>query len=129
MEPILSVIGLLAVVLLVLAGAYAFTRWAGKNLGGSFGAGLAGGRRLEVLDRAGLGKDQTLLVVRAGQRYLLLGSTPAGVTLLAELTKEEGESWNPPASSGEPEERSDFLALMRRLRDKKGTDTPADGTR
>ncbi len=116
-EPILSVIGLLAVVLLVLAGAYAFTRWAGRSLGGGLMAGLGGGRRLQVLDRAGLGKDQTLLVVRAGQRYLLLGSTPAGVTLLAELTQEEGESWNPPAAT--PEERPDFLALMRRLKDKK----------
>ena len=120
-EPILSVIGLLAVVLLVLAGAYAFTRWAGKSLGGGLmaglGGGLGGGRQLQVLDRAGLGKDQTLLVVRAGQRYLLLGSTPAGVTLLAELTQEEGESWNPPAAA--PEERPDFLALMRRLKDKK----------
>ena len=120
-EPILSVIGLLAVVLLVLAGAYAFTRWAGKSLGGGLmaglGGGLGGGRQLQVLDRAGLGKDQTLLVVRVGQRYLLLGSTPAGVTLLAELTQEEGESWNPPAAA--PEERPDFLALMRRLKDKK----------
>ena len=122
MEPVLSAIGLLAVVLLVLAGAYFFTRWAGKNLGGSgFFAGVGGGRRLEVLDRAGLGKDQALLVVRAGQRYLLLGSTPTGVTLLAELTREEGESWKPPAAPGGPEERktTDFLALMQRLREKK----------
>ena len=128
LEILLSVLSLLAAVLLVLAGAYAFTRWAGKNLGGGFFS-VRGGSRLQVLDRAVLGRDQAVLVVRAGQRYLLLGSTPAGLTLLAELTKEEGESWNPPASSGEPEERSDFLALMRRLRDKKGTDTPADGTR
>lgn len=49
-EPILSVIGLLAVVLLVLAGAYAFTRWAGRSLGGGLMAGLGGGRRLQVLD-------------------------------------------------------------------------------
>ena len=120
MEPLLSLIGLLAVFLLVLAGAYFFTRWAGKNLGGGFAAGL-GGRRLEVLDRAGLGKDQALLVVRAGERYLLLGSTPAGVTLLLELTREEGESWKLSGSSGGPEDRKppDFLALMQRLKEKK----------
>ena len=119
MEPLLSLIGLLAVFLLVLAGAYFFTRWAGKNLGGGFAAGL-GGRRLEVLDRAGLGKDQALLVVRAGERYLLLGSTPAGVTLLLELTREEGESWKLSGSSGGPEDRKppDIHALMQRLREK-----------
>ena len=121
MDPILSALGLLAIVLLVLAGAYCFTHWAGKNLNGGLIASLGGGRRLEVLDRLGLGRDQSLLVVRAGQRYLLLGSTPAGVSLLAELTKEEGERWKPPAPSGGPEEKksSDFLALMQRLREKK----------
>lgn len=121
MEPILSAVALLAIVLLVLAGACLFTRWAGQNLNGGFVAGFRSGRRLEVLDRAGLGKDQALLVVRAGQRYLLLGSTSAGVTLLAELTEEEGKQWNPTRPSGEGEEskKSDFLALMQRLREKK----------
>lgn len=120
MGPILSAAGLLAVVLLVLAAAWFFTRWAGKNLGGGL-VGAWGGRRLRVLDRAGLGRDQSLLVVKAGERYLLLGSTPAGVTLLAELTKEEGESWNPPASVGGPEQRNtpDFRAMLQRLREKK----------
>ena len=115
-SQILSVLGLLAVILLVLAGAWFFTRWAGQNFGGS-GLLIRSGSRLRVLDRVMLGRDQALLVVKAGQRYLLLGSTPAGVTLLAELTQEEGESWNPPAAT--PEERPDFLALMRRLKDKK----------
>lgn len=118
MDPVLSVVGLLAVVLLVLAATYLFTRWAGKHLGGGF-AGWGGSGQIEVLDRAGLGRDQTLLMVRAGQRYLLLGSTPAGITLLAELTKEEGEHWNPPASGGPEKKNADFLALMQRLREKK----------
>ena len=115
---ILSVLGMLAVVLLVLTGAFLFTRWAGRNLGGGF-AGLGGGRRVEVLDRTGLGKDQAILLVRAGGRYLLLGSAPGGLTLLSELTAEEGENWNPPAPSGAPEKPAEFLALLRRLREKK----------
>ena len=64
LEQILSVFGLLAVVLLVLAGAYVFTRWAGKNLGGGFVNTLGGGR-IQVLDRAVLSRDQVLLVVKA----------------------------------------------------------------
>ena len=36
MGPILSAVGFLAVILLVLAGAYVFTRWAGEHLGAGF---------------------------------------------------------------------------------------------
>ena len=118
---ILSVFGMLAVILLVLVGAYCFTRWAGPGLGGNLFAAGKGGGRLQVLDRAIVGRDQSLLVVRAGQRYLLLGCTPAGVTLLAELTPEEGEIWDPPVPpEGLEEKRSpDFRALIQRLREKK----------
>lgn len=119
MKPILSAISLLAVILLVLAAAYVFTRWAGKNLGGGLIGGLGGRRRLTVLDRASLGRDQSLLVVQAGERWLLLGSTPAGVTLLAELTEEEGKRWLPPTPSKDPEQANDFRALLQRLREKK----------
>ena len=118
MGPVLSAVGLLAVVLLVLAGAWIFTRWAGKNLGGSF-AGFGGGGRVEVLDRTNLDRDRAILLVRAGERYLLLGSAPGGLTLLAELTAEEGENWNPPPPSGGTEKPPEFLALLRRLREKK----------
>ena len=115
-SPVLSVIGMLAVVLLVLVGTYLFTRWAGRNLG-SFGA-LPGGQ-IQVLDRVNLGRDQAILVVRAGQRYLLLGSTPSGVTLLAELTREEGENWRPPAPQPGGSGKPDFQALLKRMREKK----------
>lgn len=118
MGPVLSAAGLLVSVLLVLAVAWLFTRWAGKNLGGGF-AGLGGSGRIEVLDRTNLDRDRSILLVRAGRRYLLLGSTPGGVTLLAELTQEEGENWKPPVSSGGPEQKPEFLALLRRLREKK----------
>ena len=117
---ILSVLGLLAVVLLVLVGAYFFTRWAGQNMGGGlFAASRAG--RIRVLDRAAIGRDQALLVVKAGQRYLLLGSTPAGLSLLVELTREEGENWVPLVPPEGPEQKRppDFRALMQRLREKK----------
>jgi hypothetical protein len=42
------------------------------------------------------------------------------LTLLAELTKEEGEAWNPPVPPEGPEQKKppDFRALMRRLREK-----------
>lgn len=120
-SQILSVFSLLAVIVLVMLGAYVFTRWAGKNLGAGGLLIRGGGSRLQILDRAALGRDQSLLVVKAGQRYLLLGCTPAGLTLLAELTREEGEVWEKPASPEGPEGKRppDFRALMQRLREKK----------
>ena len=118
MGPLLSAVGLLAAVLLVLAGAWIFTRWAGKNLGGGF-TGFGGSGRIEVLDRTNLDRDRAILLIRADERYLLLGSAPGGLTLLSELTAEEGENWNPPAPSGAPEKPAEFLALLRRLREKK----------
>ena len=119
LPQILTVLGMLATVLLVLAGAYLFTNWAGKNLGGGL-PGLRGGSgRIEVLDRASLSRDQAILMVRAGERYLLLGSTPEGLSLLAELTREEGENWNPLQPGPEEKQIPDFRTLMKRLREKK----------
>ena len=119
-HPVLAASGMLLVLVLVMAGAYFFTRWAGKSLGSGFAVFRGGSSRIEVLDRASLGKEQALLVVKAGERYLLLGSTAAGLALLAELTKEEGENWNPPTppDGPEPAKPPTFRALMQRLREK-----------
>ena len=112
---LLSLLGILTVILLVMGGAYAFTRWAGKM--GSLG-GLAGGGRLRVLDRAGLGRDQQLLVVQAGERFFLLGSSPAGLSLLAELSAEEGERWRSPPTDPARQNPVDFRTLLRKVREK-----------
>ena len=120
-KDLLSLLGMLAVVLLVLVGAYAFTRWAGKGgLLMPYGT-PSGSGRLQVLDRISLGKDQCLLAVRAGERYFLLGSSPSGVSLVAELTAEEGALWHSPSSHNDSSQRltPEFHAILRRLRDKK----------
>ena len=70
---------------------------------------------MEALDQLPLGRDQRVVLVRAGERFLLLGATPAGISLLAELTKEEAASWK-----REAEERPGFQeALMTVLSQKK----------
>ncbi|MCI9555804.1 MAG: flagellar biosynthetic protein FliO [Lawsonibacter sp.] len=115
-RPVLSVLALLAVILLVLAGAYLFTRWAGRGLVLSTGGGGRG--RLQAVERLSLGRDQSLVVVRTGTRFLLLGCTPAGISLLRELTPEEGEGWSTPQTSGAP---PDFLSLIQRLRGRNDT--------
>jgi flagellar protein FliO/FliZ len=63
-----------------------------------------GGGPLSILAQLTLGKDQRLVLVQAGQRYLLLGVTSAQVTTLAEFTQQEAESWQAacPAESAPP---------------------------
>ena len=114
-KDLLSLLGIVLALVLVLVGCYLFTRWAGTGLGGGPGRGSA---RMQVVERLAVGRDQALLVVRLADRYLLVGSTPAGFSLLAELTEEEGAQFAP---SAEPMDRPgmDFRELMRKLREKK----------
>ena len=105
---------------LVLAGCYLVTRWAGSGL--SVRLGLSGGGgRLRILDRLPMGRDQVILVVQAADRFLILGSSPSGCSLLCELTEEEGAQWlSPPPSDGTAEKAApDFREMLRRLREKK----------
>ena len=119
-QEVLSLLGILLVLLLVLGGCYLFTRWAGSGLIGRLGTSAAG-RHVRVLERAALGRDQALLVVQAANRYFLLGSSPSGFSLLAELTEEEGALWSSPPPSENPAQAKapDFRAMLRRQREKK----------
>ena len=110
-QEVLSLLGILLVLVLVLGGCYAFTRWAGTG---------PAGRQLRVLERLTTGRDQSLLVVKAAGRYFLIGSSPSGFSLLAELTQEEGALWEtPPPSDGAAKAPPDFRSLLRQLREKK----------
>ncbi len=119
-KDILSLLGVLLILLLVLGGCWLFTRWAGTGLTGGLAA-PAGQRQLKVLERLPVGKEQALLVVRLADRYFLLGSSPSGFSLLAELTEEEGALWNStPASDGRPGRAPmDFQDWMRKFKEKK----------
>lgn len=119
-KDLLSLLGILAVLLLVLFGCYLFTRWAGTGLSGHF-LMPAAQRQMKVLERLAVGKDQALLVVQVADRMLLLGSSPSGFSLLAELTEEEAALWAGPAPSEHDTGRTppDFQEFLRKLREKK----------
>ena len=118
-QEVLSLLGILLVMVLVLGGCYLVTRWAGTGLAGRFGASPVG-RQMRVLERLAVGRDQAVLVVQVAGRYFLLGSSPSGISLLAELTEEEGALWAaPPSDSGADRRPPDFRDLLRQLREKK----------
>ena len=117
-QEILSLLGALLVIVLVLGGSYFFTRWAGTHLNGGL-LPRGGGSRMRILDRISIGRDQQLLVVQAGGRYLLLGSSADRLTLLTELTAEEGAQWQiPPSDASQNRKAPDFGALLHKLREK-----------
>ena len=117
-QEILSLLGALLVIVLVLGGSYFFTRWAGTHLNGGL-LPREGGSRMRILDRISIGRDQQLLLVQAGGRYLLLGSSADRLTLLTELTAEEGAQWQiPPSDASQNRKAPDFGALLQKLREK-----------
>ena len=88
---LLSLVWLLVCVVAIIVLAYLFTRYVAGRGGSFLGAG-GGTDRFKVLCRLPLGRDQAAVLVQAGERYLLLWVTPSGVTMLAELSREEAEA-------------------------------------
>lgn len=91
LDSILSLVWLLVCVLAIAVLAYLCTKYVAGRGGGLPGMG-GGNARFKVLARLSLGRDQALALVQAGERYLLVGSAPSGVNLVAELTQEEAQS-------------------------------------
>ena len=118
-EDLLSLLGILAVMAGILAGAYYFTRWAGRGLGTLPGMGS---QNLRVLDRISLGRDQSMLVVRANKRYFLVGAAPSGDSSASRLTPEEGAAWEHPAPTEggvRPGPGEGFQQLFQKISQKK----------
>lgn len=112
MKEILSLLWALVVTALVLVLAYWFTR---HVVGRMAGGGPVRGRRIEVLEQVPLGKEQKLLLVRMGERLYFLAATPGGVTVLREMTREEGESWLGQEPAAPPAVSDSFAQALRRV--------------
>ena len=80
-------------VVAVLGLAYWSTRLiAGRGLPGVMRGSVRSGA-IRVLARVMVGRDQSLLLVRVGERYFLLGAAASGISELAEFTPEEAAGW------------------------------------
>ena len=88
-----SLLGMAASAVLIIVLAYWFTRYVvGRGaLGPRLGGRNAG--QMEVLVQLALGREERLVLVRVGERYLLLGVTAGSISALAELTKEDAALW------------------------------------
>ena len=102
LESLLSLAWMLICVLVIIVLAYLFTKYvAGRGIGK---LGLSGGSDgFKVLARLSLGREQSAALVKAGEKYLLLGVAPSGISLLKELTREEAEAlYAPPPNQPAP---------------------------
>ena len=90
LDSLISLIWLLVCVLVIIVLAYLFTRYVAGR-GGTLGVS-GGTERFRVLSRLSLGREQSAVLVRAGEKYLLLGVTSSQITVLKELTPEEAEA-------------------------------------
>lgn len=68
----------------ILGAAYLATKLIAKKSIAS-----AGSKNLKVVETMSLGFDKSLMLIKAGEQYLLLGSTPKGITFLCELKAEK----------------------------------------
>lgn len=116
-NSLLSLAWLLVCVAAIIVLAYLFTKYVAGRGGGMMG--LSGGtQRFKVLCRLSLGREQSVALVQAGERFLLLGVAPSGVTLVAELTAEEAEAITAPVP-GQAEPPSFGEALRNVLKQRK----------
>ena len=119
-SPIISLLWMVISVVVVIGLAYWVTRYIARR--GAFGAfgPMGTGEGLELLAQLPLGKDQRVVVTRAGERCFLLGVTAAEITLLAELTEEEAVLWRNRAETAKKRETPSFREALDTVLRQKG---------
>lgn len=118
LDNLWSILGVLAVVILILYFAYAATKWIGTHSapGGSVRIRALGDARFRILGQLGVGRNERLVLVRLDERCYLLGVTEHQITLLRELEGEEAAEWL--AENEQPSAPGFAEILSRNLRKK-----------
>lgn len=90
-----SLLGVLAVVVLILYLAYAATKWVGTHSvpGGAGMLQTSGNEKFRILGQLGVGRNERLVLVQFDERCCLLGVTEHQITLLRELEGDEAADW------------------------------------
>ena len=114
-----SVVGSLALIVLIMVGAYYATRWYARRAGTTYG-----GKNIRIVDKAAVGNSASIVIACVEGRYLLLGVSDKNIQLLCELEDfQETET-------GTPTGMESFSSLMQSLLKKEkrtGGEHPEDG--
>ena len=77
--------------------------------------GTKGGKGMSVISCLGVGQDRQVVAVRAGNKYLLLGVSGAGINMLCELSEEDIDVIRSSDAASDPGRAfSDFLSARMR---------------
>lgn len=98
MKWVLPLLGMVLSVAVILYLAYWFTRRVAMGSGAGVGAA---GNNIRVYDRLALGQNKSLVIVRVGVRWLVLGVADQQITLVTELSEEESRIWRQTRRNGE----------------------------
>lgn len=114
----LELVGMLVVFLLILVAAYYTTKWIGKNE-----AGFKTNGNLKIIETCRISSNMAIQIVKAGNRYLLIGVSKEQITFLTELSEEELS-----VTEVHPEFMTDFHSILDKVtgRDNKKTETGKD---
>ncbi len=123
---LLPLLGMLFTVILILFGAYFFTKNLPRmRIGGFLGASR--GAKMRILDQLSMGRDWRIVLVQVGSRHLLLGVAAGEISLLAELSSEEAALWtdeDPQDKNGDagspPSFKDSFMEALSQKRSKGG---------
>jgi len=118
-SDIFTLLGMLLTLVAILVLAYFSTRYVAKFKLGKLMRARGGGEQMRILDQLTIGQDARLLVVEVGDRFLLLGHSASGISLLTELTAQEAERWllelaqQTQAQQDAPSFRDSFLEVLK----------------
>ena len=90
-QGVWSLLGMLAVVILILVLAYFVTRWLGNLQNRGFHGQIQSGDKSKfcVIGQISVGRNERLVLVRLQEHCCLVGVTAGSITLIKELDAEE----------------------------------------
>lgn len=74
---------------IILGAAYYVTKYIAKR-----GFKASGNKNLKIVESVSLGIDKSLMLVKVGEQYLLLGSTQKSISMLAEIDQKKLNTGN-----------------------------------
>ena len=113
MAEIVSVfLALIAVIAVMIAVIYMMKWLLGKISGSSVsGGGTRGG--LKMISCISVGQERSVAVIRAGEKYLLVGITAGGITNLCQLDENDIELMTRPDQSPEDMQGKSFAECLK----------------
>lgn len=115
MEKVFTALGILLVLIIILYLSYICTKYVGnKARVGGFGSSA---QNIRVVEQRMMGRESSVAIIQAGNRFLLVGVTPQKVNLLTELDEESLSSES--LMMEEDKYAVNFKDMLQKFRDRK----------